>query len=359
MIIPDKRGRFLDGRPLCLLLASAIMLLLGQSCYIIKQGNALFEHRSRALPVAELLLQPDLPTETRTFLVLVEDIRRFGTEVIGLAPTENYTTYIAWDKDYLLKVVNASEELSFKKHTWWFPFFGSAPYLGFFDDNDADLEASQLHEKGFDVHVRKVNAFSTLGILKDPLYSFMIKYSPYALANLILHEQTHASLWIGGDFNFNERLATFIGDKGALLYLQDRGLGDAEYAHRLELYSTDLKRFYSEIYSLRLQLETLYIQNLPIDEARLKKKSIIETWKANWVVEYNNRFKTQSFRHIINVEINNAWIDLWHTYTDDIAQFETAFQKSGGTIKAFLADLKTAGVHTRPPLDVIKDLAAR
>jgi hypothetical protein len=51
-----------------------------------------------------------------------------------------------------------------------------------------------------------VESFSTLGFTRDPLYSFMKGYSAFQLASLILHEQTHATLFVKGQTQFSEAM---------------------------------------------------------------------------------------------------------------------------------------------------------
>ena len=110
------------------------------------------------------------------------------------------------------------------------PFHGQAPYKGFYERPDALAEAARLKKEGYDVIVRKVDAFSTLGFTKDPVYSFMKKYSPYELASTIIHEQTHATLWVKGQTDFNEELADFVGETGALEWIAARfGAPSEEY----------------------------------------------------------------------------------------------------------------------------------
>ncbi len=48
----------------------------------------------------------------------------------------------------------------------------------------------------------------------------------FFFVNLVIHEMAHETLYIPGDTELNENLATFIGDWGTLLYLEkEYGLG--------------------------------------------------------------------------------------------------------------------------------------
>ena len=72
------------------------------------------------------------------------------------------------------------------------------PYKGYFDQRDARAEADTLRAGGFDVYEWQAGAFSMLGILPDPLLSHMRTYDPFALASLLIHEQTHVMLYLKG-----------------------------------------------------------------------------------------------------------------------------------------------------------------
>jgi predicted aminopeptidase len=56
-----------------------------------------------------------------------------------------------------------------------------------------------------------------LGWFTDPILSKMLMRSEGDLANLIIHEMSHATIFVKDSIEFNENLATFIGDRGAEL----------------------------------------------------------------------------------------------------------------------------------------------
>ncbi|MGO9411115.1 MAG: aminopeptidase, partial [Spirochaetia bacterium] len=198
------------------LIVSLLVSCASQLGYLVKQGDYLLRYSSGTESVDDLLKSPSTPADTREFLQRVKEIRTFAVESIGLRDNGNYTRYKSIDRDYLVDVVQACDALSFTPYQWSYPFMGKLPYKGFYERPDALAEAGRLKKEGYDVIVRKVDAFSTLGFTKDPVYSFMKKYSPYELASTIIHEQTHATLWVKGQTDFNEELADFVGETGAL-----------------------------------------------------------------------------------------------------------------------------------------------
>ena len=64
--------------------------------------------------------------------------------------------------------------------------------------------------------MRTASAYSTLGWFKDPVLSTMIPEGPEAfgeLANVILHESVHATVYVPNQSSFDESLASFVADE--------------------------------------------------------------------------------------------------------------------------------------------------
>jgi predicted aminopeptidase len=171
-----------------------LFVMLFVSCYSLKQGTTMLGYLSRAVPL-ESLLEDEADSakdpeaeKNRSFVERVQDIRRYATEELGLSLGKNYTRFVKIDRDYLAAVVSACAADSFTRHEWKYPVVGAMPYKGFFKIEDARRERAKLEKKGLDVWIRGVEAFSTLGWFRDPLYSYMRDYPPDRLADLIIHE---------------------------------------------------------------------------------------------------------------------------------------------------------------------------
>ncbi|HTU01686.1 MAG TPA: aminopeptidase, partial [Candidatus Sulfotelmatobacter sp.] len=203
--------------------------------YLAKQGTYLIRTSSGARSIDSLLASKDAPHSVRDLLQRVKAIKSFAVTQMGLRDNGNYTRYKVIAADHLVDVVSASDATSFTPYLWQYPFLGKLPYKGFYVATDAKAEADRLRGQGYDVIVRPVDAFSTLGFVRDPVYSFMDGYSPYELASTIIHEQTHATLFLRGQPQFNEELATFVGDEGAFEWLRATyGADSPEYQDALD-----------------------------------------------------------------------------------------------------------------------------
>ena len=324
-------------------LALAAMISTLSSCasdigYLAKQGGYLLRYSRGTLNANALLEDSTTPEKTRDFLVLVKEIRHFAFDRVGLRDNGNYTRYKAIDRDYLVDVVSACDSVSFTPYMWSYPFLGRLPYKGFYERADAEAEAARLKKEGYDVIVRKVDAFSTLGFTRDPLYSFMTKYSPYELASLIIHEQTHATLFVRGQPDFNEELATFVGETGAFLWLAEKyGTASPEYRAAVDE-KADFDLFMTQLKELSGQLKQVYASTLSRDDKLSGKARIIADFKAR-LKDEAGRFRTSEFRKLGDLPINNAYISLYDLYTDDIPLLRSFYeQRCGGDLRTFMME---------------------
>src|SRR5690606_37209971 len=107
---------------------------------------------------------------------------------------------------------------------------GKVSYKGFFKEEDAEREAIRLEEMGYETKIRIVNAWSTLGWFKDPIMTSMLEDEPGDIANVIIHELSHGTIYVKNDAEYSENLANFIGDMGSYWFLESKyGKGSDEY----------------------------------------------------------------------------------------------------------------------------------
>jgi len=178
--------------------------------YLTSQAVSLIKLHRTAENIDTLILSDTEPS-SKEFLLLTQDIKKFAIEQLGLKDSTNYNTFIQTDRTYLVDVVSAVRADSLLRYERSYPLIGKVFYKGFFKPEQAERFAAQLHKRGYYVHVRKVSAYSSLGYLRDPLYSYMAHYDVHRLAELLIHEQVHSTIWIPGHNTFNEEIATFIG----------------------------------------------------------------------------------------------------------------------------------------------------
>jgi len=341
-----KKFRFKLSRHLLIFLSAIFLIglaMISSACYTVTQGTTMLGYLNRAVPLEDLIAKDDSAgastEDDRLFVQRVQSIRRFAMEDLGLSASKNYTRYVSLDRDFLAAVVSASAADSFTRHHWWFPIVGNVPYKGFFDVDGARKERSKLEKRGLDVWIRGVDAFSTLGWFRDPLYSFMRNYSDRELADLIIHELFHATLFIKNQTQFNEQLAEFVGKEGARLYIETMGLTEDD--SRAAEIRADRAAYLAFLQSLIAELESLYSAGLPKDETLTRKEEIIADAKVRFAETYDTLFTTENYRFFIEVPVNNAYLDLYRLYHEKDNFLQTLFERSGSDLPAFIAAAKT------------------
>jgi predicted aminopeptidase len=317
-------------------------LFLFSGCYTLKQGTTMLGYLGRAVPLEELAKKGD---EERAFAEQVEDIRRFAIDELGLAESKNYTRYVELDRNYLAAVVSASARDSFTTHEWWFPVVGKVPYKGFFNAADARKEAEKLQKKDLDVWVRGVDAFSTLGWFRDPLYSYMKNYTTRELADLIIHEQLHATIYLKSHSQFNEELAEFVGSEGARLYMERIGgpeppagpsAPNGETADNPAESRADNAAYIAFLQNLIAELDGVYKSGISREEKLSRKAEIIAAAKTRFTETYDHHFKTENYRGFSDLQVNNAYLDLYRLYhgAGEESYFKTLYERFRGELRA-------------------------
>ena len=334
-----------------------IFLFLSLSgCYVLKQGTYLAHYQSRAEKISQLLEREDLEPETRRFLEEVLAIKKYAVNVLGLKDNKNYSRYIATDRTYLVDVVTACKAASFTPKIWKFPVVGEVPYKGFYQKQDAGKLARRLRKDGYDVWIRKVDAFSTLGFFSDPVYSFMQRYPPYYLADLIIHEQTHATIFIKNHVPFNEELATFVGREGALSYIETKADNPEAVKEHIRLVRQDREQFYALMRKLYKDLESIYTSGITEAEKIRRKEEIISAFKRRIRDDYSDFFSTDNYRYIADMDLNNAHIITWNIYTRDLSLYYDVYRSLGNSLPRFLQRVQAVEAYKGDPKVFLRSL---
>jgi predicted aminopeptidase len=327
-----------------------VFSLMFPCCYTLKQGGIMLGYLHSAVPLESLAEKNPDDAKTLAFVADIADIRAFAKE-LGLKDTKNYTKYVQLDRDYLAAIVSASQKYSFKRYEWKFPIVGSVPYKGFFLADDARKEAAKLKEKNLDVWIRPVDAFSTLGFFRDPLYSYMRSYPINELADLLIHETVHATIFIKGNMNFNEELAEFIGSEGARLYIEKRFGADSETMQNMLARKKDGATFVAYIQTLIAELDALYNADdykIKTDEEKAAQKAaVIHASQERYTTEYETMFSTDDRRGFATMEINNAYLELFRLYYKKDSELKELYEMSGSDLVKFIAAAKTIGKSGR------------
>src|SRR5258706_3777046 len=122
--------------------------------YGAEQGYGQWNIVWNARPVEEFLTDPQFPDSLKAQLHLIEEVRKYAIDSLGLKDTKNYKTLYDQKGEEVMWVVLACEPFQLKPKEWKFPVVGAVPYKGFFDKAKALALRRELEDEGYDVIIR-------------------------------------------------------------------------------------------------------------------------------------------------------------------------------------------------------------
>jgi predicted aminopeptidase len=240
--------------------------------YGVRQGYGQVSMVWNARPIQEYLEDPEFPDSLKSKLRLIGEIRRYAIDSLGLKDTKNYQTLYDQRGEEIMWVVQACEPFELKTKLWDFPIVGTMPYKGFFQKQKALDERAKLEQAGYDVSIRNPGGWSTLGWFTDPILSGMLNRNEGDLASLIIHEMVHATVFVKDDVDFNENLASFVGDTAAYYFLAAHfGKDSPQFIHYVRE-DQDYRKFSKHILRGTHLLDSLYKSFVPTDSVSIKKQ---------------------------------------------------------------------------------------
>jgi predicted aminopeptidase len=289
----------------------------------------------------DALKDPKIDVETKRKIKLVQEVKIFAEDKLHLAHSKNYESFVLLDDKYVVYAITASFKDHLEPFTWTFPFVGKVPYKGFFKKSAADEEREKLVNRNFDVVERGVSAYSTLGWFADPLLSSMTLDDDADLVDTIIHETTHATVYIKSNADFNERLAVFVGSKGMEeFYLQKEG-ASSPVIKRAHLIAEDSRIFSTFISDEIKKLELFYVSNKSSPSLLKDREVKFTELKENFVRYWKPRLKTDTYFGFEKQKINNAVLLNYKTYYQDLSQYESAYNKLGKNWTRFIDYFKS------------------
>jgi len=281
---------------------------------------------------------PNTPDSVKVKLELIGEIKKFAIDSLGINPSKNYTTYYEQHGKPILWVITASEPYRLEARKWKFPIVGEFSYKGHFEKKYADEDITALKKEGWDTRLGEVSAWSTLGYLKDPVLSSMLNKDPGELASLIIHELTHGTLFVKNNLEFNENLADFVGDYGALKFLEFKyGKNSKEYIQ----YNADknyYQKFSNHIMHGTRKLDSLYATFDGKMQSKLKDS--LKFHLINEIITSSDTLGRKRWSKKIP-KLNNAYFVAFKTYQAKQNLFEEEFRtKFNSDFKSYMRYLK-------------------
>lgn len=300
-------------------------------------------------PVVEVLSDKAYPDSVKKKIELIREIKRFAIDSLGLDKSGSYESFYDQQGKPILWVVTAAEPYQLIAKQWHFPILGTFSYKGFFEKDRADSTVSELKREGFDTRVGEVSAWSTLGFLNDPILSSFLDRPDGSLAELIIHELTHGTLFVKNSLEYNENLADFVGEYGALRFLAQK-YGKASVPYQNYLATKAFYERYDEhvLHGTRM-LDSLYKTFKPtmpvVVKDSLKWKmiqQIVESSDTLTDQRSNASVRLVKKRRLTKLNLpNNAYFIGYLTYRKQQNRFRQEFEKRfGGDFSNYLAYLK-------------------
>ncbi|MGZ3722948.1 MAG: aminopeptidase [Bdellovibrionales bacterium] len=307
-------------------------------------------------PIDKVLRKSSTTEEERRKLKLVQEVKAFSEKELGLKASQNYTSYVKLDDPYVTYIVQVAYAEELKPYLWRFPFIGDVPYKGYFVKSMAVEEAASFPKDKYDTFIRGVSAYSTLGWFQDSVLSTMLRYEDYELVEILIHETVHTTLYIKSAAEFNERMATFLGQEGMKIFYRQKEGDNAKALAKAEDDTHDQKLFSAFVTKELEDLKKWYIENKGKISKELKTARLKEI-QTRFAKELKPKLKTENYREFERRELNNALLLAYQTYEYSLADFQKLFDHFGHDFKKTLEWLK--GLEKEPkPDQTLKDFVS-
>ena len=330
---------------LLILIGSYLIYQHEMVVYGVRQGLGQLEILRKAKPIEEVLADTTFPDSLKQKIHFIQEVREYAVSQLGLVDSDNYTSLYNQKGKPVLWVVSACPPYSLEEHRWNYPLLGELGYKGFFKEELAQEEALTLENKGFDVSVGTVSAWSTLGFFSDPILSNMLNREKGDLAELIIHELTHATLFVKSDATFNENLATFIGKKGAEQFLEDTYGENNEALESYLHWESDKDTYARFLVNETQQLKQVYKlfeeaeKNDSLD--RVKSNAIRALFEKAKDLPLKRKERFYFINHTDTLP-NNTYFTGYAMYREQQSDLDSLFQQEHNRdIKSFIAAMKT------------------
>jgi predicted aminopeptidase len=301
--------------------------------YYAQTVSGHFELMGRSRSIAELVADPATDEQLKQRLELVTAIRDYASGHLHLPDNDSYRSYADLQREAVVWSLVATEEFSIQPQQWCYPIIGCASYRGYFSSADAEKQGAALKERGRDVAVVAIPAYSTLGWFDDPLPSTVINWPEARLAGLIFHELAHQQLYVADDSAFNEAFAMTVERVGVERWFRQRGDVEGEKAwRRMEQREQE---FIALILDARRRLQQLYARPLTAEEMRAGKAAEFERLRA----EYSRRRaawgNNPGLDRWFDRELNNAHLALIATYEQWVPALRELLEREEGDLRRF------------------------
>lgn len=292
-------------------------------------------------PIAWLLRDPATPPALKAQLADVLAIRQFAVQALHLPDNASYRGYADLHRQYVVWNVVATPAFSMTPRQWCFPFVGCLSYRGYFRQQRAEDFAASLRQRGDDIAVLGVPAYSTLGWFADPVLNTTITWPRARLASLIFHELTHQVLYIKGDTAFNESFAVTVEEEGVRRWLEQRQDAPALARYREDRHRQE--QFIQMVMATRAELVLLYATDMSTAQRRTAKVRTFAELRERYQGLRSEWGGYAGYDRWFAQDLNNAHIAALNTYQEYVPAFRALLAQQQGNLPAFYAAVRIVG----------------
>lgn len=323
----------------------------GNLLYLSKLGWHQSYITFHSVPIQEVFEDQSIGDVAKDKIRFIQEVKRYGEQRLNLRKTKSYAKYFEIQGS-ALHVVTASEKDRLQLHHWRFPIIGEVTYKSFFTEEGVLKEKASLEERDLDTFIQQAGAYSTLGWLKDPIFSSMLRWDESTLANLILHEMTHTTIYFKGKTDFNEQMATFVGNQGANEFLREKyGAQSKEGIEAIQSQKDDLL-FANWVDQACKRLSSFYEQPISRDEKIKRREEVFQSIKEEFK-EVKSRFKTDCYKDFEKTELNNAVLLAFRRYVHNMSRFEILYESLGKDLRKVVELFKEIRASGEKPVSFL------
>ncbi len=316
-------------------LALLAMSLPAAGCYVLQAAGGQASLMAQRRPIDRVIADPGTTPAVRTQLAAVAAIREFATHELHLPDNGSYRQYADIHRAYVVWNVVAAPQFSVQPKRWCFPVAGCVAYRGYFRQRRAESFAAKLRARGFDVTVGGVAAYSTLGHFDDPILSTMLGWTDVQLASIVFHELTHQLLYVKGDSDFNEALASVVEEEGVMRWLNAAGrASDLAGLRRWRQRSAEVTRLLGQA---RGDLGRLYASRLSSQEMLRRKAARFEQLRHDYDGLSVSWGSEAPLRGWFSASMGNAHLAAAATYSRCVPGLNRMLAEEGHDLPRFYA----------------------
>ncbi len=283
-----------------------------------------FEVLQKRQAIKDILKENNISDSLRNKLNTVLLLRNFSVEQLSLPKNNSYLSYTDLERDYVIWNIFANEEFSLEPVSWCYLVVGCLSYRGYFSQTEAEQHASELGEKGYDIYLGGVSAYSTLGWFDDPVLNTMLQWNDIRLATVMFHELAHQQLYIKDDSEFNESYADAVAYIGVTKWLEQQYdknlLKEYQQSQRQENEFVDLIMRYKSILN-----DIYHSAENEKTKRKLKKESLQNM--SNDYFKMSNTWGKSPYKGWFSSDINNAKLASIVTYKEYVSDFLEIYEK--------------------------------